>query len=110
VIFLYRAAFIDSDLCYRGALYILISYVEVPLIESDLLYNCIYIKFAVTLSDQLNPDLNHMKCLKMPSVYVSILSSNMMVQVLRTANTVKPVYKGHSREPENVPIMSSCYL
>ena len=25
-------------------------------------------------------------------------------------NTVKPVYKGHSREPENVPFMSSCPL
>jgi hypothetical protein len=24
--------------------------------------------------------------------------------------TVKPVYKGHSREPENVPFMSSCPL
>ena len=25
-------------------------------------------------------------------------------------NTVKPVYKGHSREPENVPFMSSSPL
>jgi hypothetical protein len=25
-------------------------------------------------------------------------------------NTVKPVYKGHSMEPENVPFMSSCPL
>ena len=25
-------------------------------------------------------------------------------------NTVKPVYKGHSREPENVAFMSSCPL
>jgi hypothetical protein len=25
-------------------------------------------------------------------------------------NTVNPVYKGHSREPENVPFMSSCLL
>ena len=24
--------------------------------------------------------------------------------------TVKPVYKGYSREPENVPFMSSCPL
>jgi len=24
--------------------------------------------------------------------------------------TVKPVYKGHSSEPENVPFMSSCPL
>ena len=24
--------------------------------------------------------------------------------------TVKPVYKGHSREPEEVPFMSSCPL
>ena len=24
--------------------------------------------------------------------------------------TVKPVYKGHSREPENVPFMNSCPL
>ena len=33
-----EAAFIDSDLCYRGALYRLICYVEVPLIDSDFLY------------------------------------------------------------------------
>ena len=25
-------------------------------------------------------------------------------------NTVNPVYKGHSREPENVPFISSCPL
>ena len=25
-------------------------------------------------------------------------------------NTVKPVYKGHSMAPENVPFMSSCPL
>ena len=25
-------------------------------------------------------------------------------------DTVKPVYKGHSREPENVPCRSSCPL
>ena len=25
-------------------------------------------------------------------------------------STVKPVYKGHSREPENVPFISSCPL
>jgi hypothetical protein len=28
----------------------------------------------------------------------------------RTLYTVKPVYKGHSREPKNVPFMSSCPL
>jgi hypothetical protein len=26
------------------------------------------------------------------------------------AYTVKPVYKGHSKEPENLPFMSSCSL
>jgi len=24
--------------------------------------------------------------------------------------TVKPVFKGHSREPENLPFMNSCHL
>jgi hypothetical protein len=29
---------------------------------------------------------------------------------MKHVNTVNPVYKGHSREPENVPFMSSCPL
>jgi hypothetical protein len=30
--------FIESDLLYRGALYTVICYIEVPFIDSDLLY------------------------------------------------------------------------
>ena len=29
---------------------------------------------------------------------------------MRCVNTVKPVYNGHSREPGNVPFISSCPL
>jgi hypothetical protein len=31
-------------------------------------------------------------------------------QISLYANIVKPVYKGHSLEPENMPFLSSCLL
>jgi hypothetical protein len=36
------------------------------------------------------------------------ISSKNTVQEMSLPHTVKPVYKGHSWEPENVPFMSSC--
>ena len=30
--------------------------------------------------------------------------------MLKIVNTVIPVYKGHSKEPENVPFMNNCPL
>ena len=42
-----------------------------------------------------------------------LLSSWMHLRLYLTSiqrNTVKPVYRGHSREPENVDFISSCPL
>ena len=38
------------------------------------------------------------------------MSGNLCSLKLNNSNTVKPVYKDHSREPENVAFMSSCPL
>jgi hypothetical protein len=43
------------------------------------------------------------------NLYIKTTQGNLYIKATRgNLNTVKPVYKGHSRESENVALMSSC--
>jgi len=44
-------------------------------------------------------------------IYICVVSQVTLVYTLViTLSTVNPVYKCHSKEPENVAVMSSCHL
>ena len=57
------------------------------------MYNALWLMQAKSFKKKLQPAYSH-------NQYVGHL----------LLNIVKPVYKGHTREPENVAFMSSCPL